>query len=67
MQFKIKVNYRDGRAPSWWMDTGSGCTTQEAEASAYTVDAIQDIARDYWFKHDRDAGCDCWLSLKLVP
>lgn len=67
MRFKIKVNHRDGRAPRWWTEYGRGSTAHEEEASVYTAEGVQDRAPDFWFNQDRDAGCDCWLSLKLVP
>lgn len=65
MQFKIKVNYTDWRPAMWWAPEGAVC--EEAQAGVYTLEQVHDKTSPFWFNPDRDAGRDCWLSLKLVP
>lgn len=68
MCFKIKVNYRNGSPANWWLeDSAAGITTKESEASAYTAEEVEHLTQGHWFNQDRDAGSECWLSLKLVP
>lgn len=66
MRFKIKINYTDSTPTHWWSEE-RGSVECEAEATAYTPEQIINKTRPGWFNEDRDAGCDCWLSLKLVP
>lgn len=66
MQFKIKVNYSDTTQTRWWSES-AGSVPCESDATVYTPAQVIDKTKPNWFNQDRDAGCDCWLSLKLVP
>lgn len=66
MRFKIKVNYTDATPPHWWSEP-MGLVDCESDATVYTPAQVIDKTKSSWFNEDRDAGCDCWLSLKLVP
>ena len=65
MRFKIKINYTDWRPAMWWAYEGAVC--EEAQAAVYTLEQVYAKTAPFWFNSDRDAGCECWLSLKLVP
>jgi hypothetical protein len=66
MRFKIKVNYADTTQTHWWSEP-DGSVPCESDATVYTPAQVIDKTKSSWFNEDRDAGRDCWLSLKLVP